>query len=106
MMNEIYNRGPISCGIATTDAFHEYKEGIFYDTTGDLEITHEISIVGWGEQNGVKYWRVRNSWGSYWGDNGFVKIVRGVNNLSIETDCSWAVPFPDWTSYHITTQEE
>lgn len=49
MMNEIYNRGPISCGIATTDAFHEYKEGIFYDTTGDLEITHEISIVGWGE---------------------------------------------------------
>jgi cathepsin X len=106
MMNEIYQRGPISCGIATTEAFHEYDGGIFYDDTGDLEIDHIISIVGWGEQNGVKYWRVRNSWGAYWGENGFFRIVRGVNNLAIETDCDWATPVTDWTQKHITTEEE
>jgi len=106
MMNEIYQRGPISCGIATTDDFHAYKGGIFYDTTGDLEITHVVSIVGWGEQNGVKFWRIRNSWGSYWGESGFFKIVRGVNNLAIETDCDWATPVKDWTSMHTTTDAE
>jgi hypothetical protein len=35
-----------------------------------------------------------------------VKIVRGINNLAIESECSWAVPLQDWTTYHVTTQEE
>ena len=106
MMNEIYNNGPISCGIAANQALDDYKEGIFYDYSGFVDINHEVSIVGWGEQNGVKYWRIRNSWGAHWGEQGFFRIVRGVNNLAIETDCSWAIPTADWTSKHTTTVEE
>jgi len=106
MMNEIYNNGPISCGIAANDALVAYDGGIFYDATGYLDIDHEVSIVGWGEQNGVKYWRVRNSWGTHWGESGFFRIVRGVNNLAIETECTWAIPTQDWTSKHITTDAE
>lgn len=105
-MNEIYNNGPISCGVAANDALVAYDGGIFYDDTGYLDIDHEVSIVGWGEQNGVKYWRVRNSWGSHWGEQGFFRIVRGVNNLAIEQECTWAIPSQDWTTKHITTQEE
>lgn len=106
IMNELVARGPLACSMATTDAFHEYKGGIFYDDTGDLDVSHEVSIVGYGEQNGVKFWRVRNSWGAYWGESGFFRIVRGVNNLAIESDCSWATPVQDWTSKHTTTQAE
>jgi cathepsin X len=106
MMNEIYQRGPITCGLATNEAFHEYTEGIFYDTTGEKAIDHIISIVGWGEQNGVKFWRLRNSWGAAWGEQGFMRIVRGVNNLGIESDCDWGTPKLDFTTRHITTEEE
>ena len=105
-MNELVQRGPLSCAMATTDAFHDYSGGIFYDETGDMEVSHEVSIVGYGEQNGIKYWRVRNSWGSHWGEAGFFRIVRGINNLAIESECTWATPVEEWTNFHTTTQAE
>jgi len=87
-------RGPISCAIAVTEAFEEYTGGIFEDTTGDLDLVHVISVVGYGtdSETGVDYWIGRNSWGTYWGEEGWFKIVRGVNNLGIESYCSWATP--------------
>lgn len=109
MIQEIYQRGPIACGIAVPDALHtSYKGGIFEDTTGDLEIVHDVSVVGYGVENGVKYWVVRNSWGSYWGEQGFFRVVRGINNIAIESDCAWAVPEDTWTEKkrHITTDDE
>jgi len=92
MMAEIYARGPIVCGIAVTPTFVDYKSGIFKDQTGATDIDHDISVVGYGAENGVKYWVVRNSWGTYWGERGWARIIRGINNLAIESDCEWAVP--------------
>lgn len=98
MMSEIYKRGPITCGIAVTQALLDYKGGVFVDTTGDKTQTHGISVVGWGEDKGVPYWYVRNSWGAYWGIDGFFKLVRGIDNLGIEEDCDWAVPEDTWSN--------
>jgi len=108
MMQEIYQRGPIACGIAVPDALENYTSGIFNDTTGDLNIVHDISVVGWGVDAGVKYWSVRNSWGSHWGESGFFRVVRGVNNLAIETNCSWTTMQDTWTDdqRHHNTEEE
>lgn len=94
MMAEIYARGPIVCGVAVTPAFEAYNKssGIFRDTTGDKNIGHAISVVGWGETNGEKYWIGRNSWGTAWGIADWFLIERGTNTLAIETDCSWGVP--------------
>jgi cathepsin X len=65
MMQEIYQRGPIACGIAVPELLDTYTGGIYCDTTGDLEIVHDISVVGWGTSDeGDKYWTVRNSWGT------------------------------------------
>ena len=45
-----------------------------------------VRIVGWGTESGGDYWLVANSWNSGWGDNGFFKIARGVNECGIESD--------------------
>ena len=108
MMNEIYQRGPISCSISDPDTLIDYTYGIYFDTTGQTQEDHVVSVVGWGEENGVKFWRVRNSWGSHWGMDGFFKVVRGVNNINIEGDCDFGVPLDTWTDNvkHITTDAE
>jgi len=93
MMAEIMQRGPISCRQAVTKAFFAYKGGIFKDTSGDTKPRHATAVVGWGKTpTGEKYWIARNSWGTYWGEQGYFKVVRGINQLGIEDECSWGVP--------------
>lgn len=92
MMKEIYSNGPIACGIDAEHNLHEYSGGIINDQTGAQTIDHIISLVGWGVEGDTKYWIGRNSWGEYWGETGFFRIIRGINNLAIEEMCSWATP--------------
>mmetsp|Transcript_58731 Transcript_58731/g.127538 ORF Transcript_58731/g.127538 Transcript_58731/m.127538 type:complete len:105 (+) Transcript_58731:1466-1780(+) len=93
MKQEIFQRGPIACGIAATDNFVAYTGGIYSEKT-DTEIDHIISLVGFGKDaaTGTEYWVGRNSWGSHWGENGFFRIQMHSDNLQVETSCVWAVP--------------
>ena len=107
-MKQELQRGPIACGIAVPQELDDYTGGIFCDETGDMDIVHDVSVVGYGEENGTPYWLVRNSWGHHWGENGLFRVCRGSNNINIESDCSWATPKDTWTDRvkHTTTQEE
>ena len=109
MMQEIYQRGPIACGIAVPDALENYTGGVFHDKTGDTDIVHDISVVGWGaDTDGTKFWTVRNSWGTHWGEQGLFRVIRGINNIAIESSCAWATAVDTWThdKRHNTTEEE
>lgn len=65
MMQEIFNRGPIACPIYSTWYMrYNYTGGIYEDTEKYEGTDHVVSVVGWGVENGTKYWIVRNSWGS------------------------------------------
>jgi len=94
MKAEIYARGPIACGVDATNKLENYTSGIFSEFKLLPIINHVISVVGWGVESGTSYWIVRNSWGSYWGESGYFRIVMGsrFENLAIETSCNWAVP--------------
>jgi len=86
MQKEIFNRGPIACTIAA-DKLLNYESGIISDH--DPMIDHVISVVGWGKdpETSKQYWIVRNSWGEYWGEYGFVRVQFGA--LSMHA-CNWA----------------
>ena len=109
MMAEIAKNEPIACAIdATDELFYNYTGGIFEDKTGAQSLNHGISVVGYGEENGVKFWHVRNSWGDTWGEKGFFRVIRGKNNIGIESYCSFGIPLDTWSTplMHNTTQAE
>lgn len=85
---EIFARGPIACGV-NANPLRDYEGGV-YDGDASADIDHVVSIVGWGTQAGTPYWRVRNSWGSYWGEMGFFRVKMGENKLGLEAECAWA----------------
>eukprot|EP01083_Nonionella_stella_P284187 967311_1 len=92
MKAEIYARGPISCGVDATPELEAYTGGVF-SQSGKERLNHEISVIGWGvTDEGEAFWVVRNSWGTYWGEEGFFRIKMGSDNLGIEKDCTWGVP--------------
>jgi len=90
IMTEIMTRGPVSAYI-NANCIEDYTGGInMYDTCLTHTTNHAIQLNGWGTENGVDYWIGRNSWGTYWGENGFFRIVRGGNYNPGTT--YWAVP--------------
>jgi len=87
MMKEIYARGPIACSV-DANLIHNYTSGI-YEGPGNV-VNHDVSVVGWGTDDNIgQYWIVRNSWGEYWGEFGYIRIAFG--SLFIDdSDCAWA----------------
>ena len=109
MMAEIAKNGPIACAIASTkELYYNYTGGIFRDERGVTKHNHCVSIVGYGVENGTKFWHVRNSWGESWGEKGFFRVVRGENNIGIETSCGFGIPEDTWTvqKVHNTTDKQ
>ena len=71
---------PLSVCVDAESSFQNYKTGIYAGTDcSTTNINHATNVVGWGTASGVDYWIMRNSWGTTWGESGYmrVKIVEG-----------------------------
>jgi len=85
IQTSIMTDGPMEAAFTVYEDFENYVSGVYQHTTGNSLGGHAIRIVGWGTDNGVKYWKVANSWNPYWGENGYFRILRGSNHCGIES---------------------
>lgn len=87
---EIYHWGPVTTGFTVRPDFMSWDGSGVYAWDGvssadGADGGHAIIIIGWGTENGVPYWLIRNSWGTEWGkEGGYFKIRRGTNECGIE----------------------
>ena len=93
--------GPVAVGFnGSSERFISYKGGIFEDPDCSQHANHAMLIVGYGEEEVpaeegpdsrvVRYWKVRNSWGSSWGEGGYVRIKRGDGKKGTKGVCGIA----------------
>jgi len=82
----IMQYGAVGCAVAADAAFEGYTGGVFADS-GSTQIDHDVMLVGWDDS--VNAWLLRNSWGTGWGESGYMRIAYGAN--CIGTEAVWAV---------------
>ncbi|KAM9383903.1 cathepsin S, ortholog 1 [Pholidichthys leucotaenia] len=75
--------GPIAVAVnAMLPSFHLYRAGLYnVPSCNPRLINHAVLVVGYGTAAGQDYWLVKNSWGTTWGEDGFIRIARNRNNL-------------------------
>lgn len=73
---------------ADKSVFQHYTSGVITGSSCGQNLDHGVAAVGYGTENGQEYYLVRNSWGSRWGDKGYVKIgvANGAGVCGIQAD--------------------
>lgn len=84
-MTEILTKGPVQADFNLMSDFFSYKRGVYQSLSKRRVNGHAIKLIGWGEESGTKYWIAANSWNTNWGDGGFFKILRGMNESGVES---------------------
>lgn len=114
MIEELQN-GPVAVGFNVLGSFDSYKDGVYVYEGSELKdefnpfvpVNHAVLCVGYGVCDGVNpdcgnspvgtpYWIVKNSWGATWGNNGFFLILRGVDEVGIESIVVKATVVPQY----------
>lgn len=83
----LYQSGPVSVGIDGMG--HElmfYKRGVLTAPCSS-NLNHAVLAVGYGQDGSLGYWKVKNSWGTGWGEDGFFRLVRGAKAPGLSGQC-------------------
>jgi len=80
---------PISIAIeADQSGFQLYKSGVFSGACGK-NLDHGVLLVGYGTDTGKDYWKVKNSWGTSWGEAGYIRMIRNQDECGIANEPSY-----------------
>jgi len=96
-LREAVAQGPVAIAIeADADAMQFYDKGILTTRSCGTNVDHAVTIVGYGEDKGMKYWKIKNSWSSDWGEGGFMRLCRecGRNGKTGECGITVEAVFP------------
>mmetsp|Transcript_64672 Transcript_64672/g.140867 ORF Transcript_64672/g.140867 Transcript_64672/m.140867 type:complete len:415 (-) Transcript_64672:56-1300(-) len=84
-------QGPVAISVGASD-WMMYQNGIFNSCLKDVIINHAVTLIGYGEDNGINYWTIQNSWGPSWGEGGHMRLFRHGSAKEDEEFCG--------TDYH------
>ena len=99
------NVNPVSVAIeADQDIFQMYSSGVLTGECG-RSLDHAVLLIGYGHDPATKldYWLVKNSWGTSWGEDGYVRIQRGKNTEGGQCGILLQASYPQFntsTFYH------
>jgi len=92
----IAKHGPLSVSI---DAGHRslsfYSSGVYFEPECNNTpegLDHSVLAVGYGQINGQRYWLIKNSWSTYWGNDGYVLMSQKDNNCGVATMPTFVIP--------------
>jgi C1A family cysteine protease len=74
---EAVAEGPVSVAVEADTVFQFYKKGIVKTNFCGANLDHGVLVVGYGVESGNKYWKVKNSWGTVFGEAGYIRLAKG-----------------------------
>lgn len=80
--------GPVSIAIEADQSDFQFYSGGVFDSACGQQLDHGVLIVGYGTDGGKDYWKVKNSWGAQWGEAGYIRLVRGINQCGLANSAS------------------
>ncbi|MBN2067155.1 MAG: right-handed parallel beta-helix repeat-containing protein [Candidatus Diapherotrites archaeon] len=86
--------GPVYASMGVYEDFFHYESGIYSYVWGEYIGGHAVTIVGWGIEQDQEYWIVKNSWSSYWGEDGYFKVAFGEVNIGEYASYAILEPVP------------
>eukprot|EP01062_Namystynia_karyoxenos_P002641 TRINITY_DN10934_c0_g1_i1.p1 TRINITY_DN10934_c0_g1~~TRINITY_DN10934_c0_g1_i1.p1 ORF type:complete len:476 (+),score=111.93 TRINITY_DN10934_c0_g1_i1:67-1494(+) len=92
MLVALQDKGPVAVGVSS-EAWQHYSGGILTDCGTEPTVDHGVTLVGYGHEkgSGMQYWTIKNSWGTSWGENGYIRVQYNKNLCSIRTMAAYAV---------------
>lgn len=94
MKEALTTYGPLAASVKVTPAFQAYKSGVFDENvrvSGPNDVNHAVVIVGWDDSK--QAYLVKNSWGEDWGEDGYIWVKYGSNNIGY--GAAWVVVDPE-----------
>jgi len=100
IMSELYRNGPIVLSFEPSEDFMFYSDGIYLTPKDKLplggrkhveydkeweRVDHAVVGIGYGIENGTKYWLIMNSWGGDWGEDGLFRMALGMDESGVES---------------------
>jgi len=84
------NIEPVSVAVDAM-SWSAYRKGVMSGLCGK-SLDHGVLCIGYGDDGSTPYWLVKNSWGTSWGEQGFIRLVRNKNECGIAEAASYPTP--------------